>query len=408
MSRFERMRRTAYRLALRIVVAQLAFMFGLTFVESLRKKRRSLTRFPTKPPIPVQVDRDEVRVFSYGKDLYHAMIQAIDSAEHHVYFETYIWKGDVWGRRLKEALCRAAERGVRVYAIWDGFANLVVNPKFYSFPDSVQAMRFPVLTQLVMRRDWGRDHRKLLTIDGRIGFIGGYNVGTLYATGWRDTHVEVRGPSVAELDNAFIDFWNANRRRRQPRIADCPRRAWFSQLRVQRNVPQTWVYPIRNMYLEAIDRAQQRIWLTHAYLIPDNDLVAALRQAVHRGVDVRIIVPERSNHVVADWLSRGYYSRLLRDGVRLFLYQDAMVHSKTATIDGAWSTIGTANLDSLSLRGNYEINLEVTDVGLAQHMEELFELDLSNCYELKPGEWRARSWLAKATEVFLSPWRHLL
>ena len=161
------------------------------------------------------------------------------------------------------------------------------------------------------------------------------------------------------------------------------------------------------MYLEAIDRASERIWLTHAYLIPDEDLVAALRAAVNRGVDVRIIVPARSNHVVADWLSRGYYSRLLQSGVRLFLYQAAMVHSKTGTIDGHWSTIGTANLDRLSLWGNYEVNLEITDKGVAHHMEAVFQVDQSNCIELTETRWEQRSWIAKATEAFLSPWRPL-
>nr|WP_231980627.1 phospholipase D-like domain-containing protein [Tessaracoccus coleopterorum] len=157
------------------------------------------------------------------------------------------------------------------------------------------------------------------------------------------------------------------------------------------------------MYLEAIDRAQERIWLTHAYLLPDDDFVAALRDAARRGVDVRIIVPERSNHVVADWLSRGFYDLLLRSGIRLFLYQDAMVHAKTGTIDGHWATIGTANLDRLSLWGNYEVNLEITDPGLAAQMEDIYRVDLSNCFELDEERWRARSLVAKATEAFLSP-----
>lgn len=402
-----RARRAFSRWALRLVLAQLAFMIGMTFVEALRKKRRASPRFPTAEPKSLTIADDEVAVYSYGQDLFEAMLCAIDSATDHVYFETYIWKDDDWGTRIKDALIRAAERGAEVYVIWDGFANLVVNPYFYSFPPGIYAMRHPVLTQLFVHRDWGRDHRKLLTVDGKIGFVGGYNIGSLYATGWRDTHARIIGPSVAELDNAFIDFWNIFRRpRRHPMIARNLKRSWFGTIRVQRNVPSMWVYPIRNMYLEAIDRAQHRIWLTHAYLIPDDDLVQALRQAVHRGVDVRVIVPERSNHVVADWLSRGHYTRLLRSGIRLFLYQDAMVHSKTATIDGAWSTIGTANLDALSLRGNYEVNLEVTDAALAHRLEELFELDLSNCYELQLDAWCRRSPLAKATEIFLRPWRH--
>ena len=127
------------------------------------------------------------------------------------------------------------------------------------------------------------------------------------------------------------------------------------------------------MYLDAIDRASHHIYLTHAYFIPDTDVLSALIRAARRGVDVRIIIPAESNHIVADWLSRGFYSHLLRSGIRLLLYQGAMVHAKTATIDGQWSTIGTANIDRLSLLGNYEINMEVFNTDVARQMEEIFD-----------------------------------
>lgn len=404
MTRIDRLRSHVYRGAVLIIIGQILAMLGLTFVESLRKKRRSAKAFPTSRPQPIVVDDNELQVYTYGQDLYEDMIRAIDEAQEKVCFETYIWKADDWGHRVKDALVRAANRGVEVYVIWDAFANLVVDPRFYRFPEHIHTLRFPLLRGLWGPRNWGRDHRKLLVVDEEIGFIGGYNVGDLYATGWRDTHVRIVGPDAAELDNAFTDFWNDHRRRHAPRLEDNRRRGWFGRIRVHRNTPRIAVYPIRNLYLEAIDRAQEKIWLTHAYFIPDDDLVSALRQAARRGVDVRIIVPERSNHVVADWLSRGHYSRLLHAGIRLFLYQDAMVHSKTATIDEAWVTIGTANLDRLSLMGNYEINLDLTDRDVARHMEEIFEMDLTNCYELTLEKWESRGLLAKATETFLSPW----
>ncbi|SDL38353.1 phospholipase D-like domain-containing protein [Tessaracoccus oleiagri] len=405
MSRLERLRRIVSRTTLTIVIGQILAMAALTALEGFRKKRRRAVRFPTSVPEPLDVDGDEVTVYTYGENLYNAMVEAIDGARERVFFETYIWKSDTWGRRIKDALIRAADRGVEVYVCWDAFGNMVVDPKFYRFPSHVHTLRFPLIHGLVGPQNWGRNHRKLMTVDGRIGFLGGYNIGSLYATGWRDTHARIVGPSVSELDNAYIDFWNAHRSKRQPVIDENPERSWFGQIRLHRNTPRISVYPIRNMYLEAIDRATERIWLTHAYLLPDDDLVAALRDAARRGVDVRIIVPERSNHVVADWLSRGFYARLLRSGIRLYMYQDAMVHAKTATIDGTWSTIGTANLDRLSLLGNYEVNLDITDFALAEHMEKVFAMDQANCYELRLEDWERRSWVAKLTEVFLSPWR---
>ena len=399
-------RRLLNRVTLGLFLAQVATMVLLTVLESFRKKQRKLRRFPVTAPESLHVNRNEVTVYTYGADLYDAMIAAIDAATDHVYFETYIWKGDEAGQRFVDALARAADRGVDVYAVWDQFGNLVVPRSFYrSIPESINTFAYPALPKPWSIHTWGFDHRKLMTVDGRVGFVGGYNIGSLYATGWRDTHCRVVGADVAELENAFIDFWNMYAGKRHERIERNPHRGWQSQLRVHRNSPRLSVYPIRNMYLEAIDRATERIWLTHAYLIPDDDFVAALRDAAQRGVDVRIIVPAQSNHVVADWLSRGFYGNLLDSGIRLFLYQQAMVHSKTATIDGVWSTIGTANLDRVSLMGNYEVNLEVTDPEVAQFMEKVFRRDESNCIEVSADRWQGRSLAAKATEALLSPWR---
>jgi cardiolipin synthase len=161
------------------------------------------------------------------------------------------------------------------------------------------------------------------------------------------------------------------------------------------------------MYLEAIDRATSRVMLTHAYFIPDPDLTRSLLNAAERGVEVSIIVPDESNHALADWLSRGCYDDLLVGGVKLFLYQNAMIHSKTATIDGVWSTVGTANLDHLSLAGNYEINVEMFSDEVARTLEQVFANDLQNCVELTTNHWRTRSLTARLSERAISPLRSL-
>ncbi len=397
------------RLGVAVLLGQVAAVVTLLTMENYRKKRRKARAFPWTSARPLTVGPDEVTVYSYGEDLFAHMLEAIEGAREVIHFETFIWKNDAVGRRFKDAFARAADRGVQVNVIWDEFANLVVPRSFFQMPENINAMRHPAMPVPWSPKSWGRNHRKLMVVDHDIGFIGGYNIGDLYATGWRDTHARIIGPGVKELENAFIDFWNLHvRGRGLKKLPDDIRRGWGSNIRLHRNMPRLSVFPIRNMYLEAMDRASERIWLTHAYLIPDDDLVAALRDAVERGVDVRIIVPAQSNHVVADWLSRGYYDDLLRSGIRLFLYQGAMVHSKTATIDGAWATIGTANLDRLSLRGNYEVNLEILDEGLAAQMEEIFDLDQHNTSELSLEKWRTRSWMAKGTELLLRPGRPLL
>ena len=401
------------RVLLSVLGFQVLLAVVLTLVDSYRRRGKKPSPFPTTDPRSVPIGDGAVTTYTFGQDLYDDMLAAIEGAQRRILFETYIWKGDEVGERFKRALSEAAGRGVEVYAIYDSFANLVVDPRFKRFGPRLRVLAYPVYTagwRFFDLRRYGRDHRKILVVDDEVGFVGGYNIGTAYATEWRDTHVRITGPGVWDLGRAFADFWNLHRRPRHgPRPLLLEAAAdWEPRIRVHRNVPRLWMFPIRGMYLEAISRASTRIWMTHAYFIPDDDFAAALCDAAGRGVDVRLLVPRTSNHVVADWLSRGFYGELLAAGVRIFRYQGAMVHAKTATVDGRWSTIGTANVDRLSMTGNYEVNVEVIDPGLAAEMERIFECDLTNTEELTATEWQARGVHKRFTEAVLRPFRPLL
>ena len=257
-------------------------------------------------------------------------------------------------------------------------------------------------------RSYARDHRKILVVDGATAFVGGYNIGDPYATQWRDTHARVTGPSAGELENVFVDFWNNHRPGRLSEIPNTGARTWDRRISVHRNDPPLLMFPIRSTYLEAIDRAQHHIYLTHAYFIPDRVILRGLLTAAARGVDVCILLPETSNHIVADWLARGYYEECLAGGIRLLRYQAMMVHAKTATIDGVWATVGTANMDRLSMVGNFEVNVEIYDEVLAGHMERIFAADAAQARELTVLEWRRRPLLEKLAEAILLPLRPLL
>ena len=393
----------------------MALGIGMSLVDSYRRRGKKPKPFPTTPPTSVDVGEGTITTYTFGQDLYADMLAAIEGAQRQVLFETYIWKGDAVGERFKAALAAAADRGVEVYCIYDGFANLVVSPRFKRFPPSMKVLRYPVYGagwRFFDLRRYGRDHRKVLVVDDKEAYVGGYNIGSAYETEWRDTHVRITGPGVADLRRAFADFWNLHRRRRfraseRPLLVETPS-TWEPHIRLQRNVPRLWMFPIRGMYIEAINRASTNIWMTQAYFIPDQDFVDTMVRAAERGVDVRVLVPLKSNHVVADWISRGYYAQLLHAGVRVMRYRDAMVHAKTCTIDGSWSTVGTANVDRLSLSGNYEINVEVIDSSLAKALEEIFAVDETNCLELTLAEWEARDLHRKFTEFVLAPLRPLL
>ena len=409
------MLRVVRRSLLGLLGLQFGLAIALSVVDSYRRRNKKPKPFPVTDKRSVPVGDGEITTYTFGQHLYDDMLAAIEGASRQILFETYIWKGDEIGEQFKAALIAAAERGVRVYCIYDGFANLVVSPRFKHFPASLRVLRYPIGPSGFRFWDlsrYGRDHRKLLVVDDEVAFLGGYNIGTAYATEWRDTHVRLTGPAVWDLKRAFADFWNLNRRRifsrsEQPLLLETESH-WEPEIRIHRNVPRQWSFPIRSMYLEAISRSTQRVWLTTAYFLPDQDFVDALIAAAQRGVDVRILLPLKSNHIVADWISRGYYSQLLASGARILRFKDAMVHAKTATIDGNWATVGTANIDRLSLQGNYEINLEVIEPEFAAEMERIFLADQTNCLELTLGEWEARDLHRKFTEMVLAPLRPLL
>ncbi|WP_246360284.1 phospholipase D-like domain-containing protein, partial [Nocardioides massiliensis] len=187
------------RVLMTVFGLQLLLAISLTLVDSYRRRGKRPAKFPVTPPTAVEVEGGTVTTYTFGQDLYDDMLEAIAGARSRILFETYIWKGDAVGERFKRALTEAAERGVDVYVIYDGFANLVVPRRFKRFSPALRVLEFPVynagLRPFDLRR-YGRDHRKILVVDDQVGFVGGYNVGTAYATEWRDTHCRITGPGV--------------------------------------------------------------------------------------------------------------------------------------------------------------------------------------------------------------------
>jgi cardiolipin synthase A/B len=401
------LRRIALRAFVALTAVQAAIVGVLVAMDEIRKRRQGPREgFPWADQPEVEIESGDLglKLYPFGVELYDAMLEAIEAAERHIYVGTFIWKGDEVGRRFVEALAKRAREGVRVCVIFDGLANVFVPPSFKRFPQEIHTLHFRPLwgpAKLANPRNIFRYHRHLMAVDGSVAFLGGYNIGSLYAAGWRDTQVRVRGVGAHEVENDFVDFWNAHRSPDLPELEHSGPRDWDPSTIFHRNDPYMRIFPIRAMYLEAIDRANRHIYLTHAYFIPDRAMRKGLVDAVKRGVDVQVLVPEHSNHVTADWLARRHFYELLEAGVRVFLYRHIMIHSKTATVDGVWSTVGSANIDRYSLLGNYEINLEVYSRRFADQMEKMFELDKTNARELTLEEWKNRPLPAKAVERVL-------
>ena len=405
---FSNLRSLGLRAFAALTAVQILLVGVLVTLAELRKRRQGpREEFPwiDQPEVELESGESRLKLYPYGVRLYEAMLEEIERAEQKIFVGTFIWKGDEVGRRFVEALAKKACEGVRVCVIFDGLANAVVPPSFKRFPEEIHTLHFRPLwgpANLANPRNVFRYHRHLMAVDGRVAFLGGYNIGSLYAASWRDTHVGVRGVGAREVENDFVDFWNAHRTPELPKLDHAGKRSWDPAAVFHRNDPFMRIFPIRAMYLEAIDRANEHVYLTHAYFIPDRAMRSGLADAARRGVDVQVLVPEHSNHVTADWLGRRHFHELLRAGVRIFRYRHIMIHSKTATIDGVWSTVGSANIDRYSLLGNYEINLEVHSQRFAAQMERMFELDKTNACEMTLGEWERRPLPAKVVERVLA------
>lgn len=398
-----------------LAAAQATAIVAIHTVDRMRRRRvpGGVRGFPTLPPTDTQVTDNVVRTYTEGTSLYEDMLEAINSAQHTVMFESYIWRADTTGQRFKDALIAAARRGVNVFIIYDGFGSFNQGFSFFRLPKlpTLHVRRFPTIRSGLFTlsiRNTGRDHRKILVVDSSVGFVGGYNIGDPFGFEWRDTHVRITGPAVWELENGFTDFWNHFKHTNQPGLPDKGAKEWSSKITGAFNQPSRMLFPVRGLYIDAMDRATQSIHITSAYFIPDREILQALVRARRRGVTVEILIPEYSNHIMADWVAWPYYGDLLREGVKIWLYQHAMVHSKTMTVDGRWSTIGTANIDRLSMQGNFEVNMQFHSRDLALRMEQIFAKDLSTARLLTIEEWERRPLIARFVERLLSPFEYVV
>ena len=407
------LRRRGLKTLALLAAAEAAVLAAVEIFETVRRKY--LWQQPPKEGFPWE-EQPEVELESggeylklypdYGR-LYEDMLAEIEAAEDHVFIETFMWLDDEVGRRFVDTLARKAREGVRVYAIFDELANLSQPSSFKDFPDEIHTLRFRSFSgpaDALNPRTLHRDHRKILAVDGRVAFAGGFNIGELF-TRWRGTHFRLRGPQVHELERTFIGFWNTHRPDGLPEIPPTGERSWNPALVFHSNDPYHHTHPIRDLYLRNIDKAREYVRLTSAYFTPGPTLRNKLMDAARRGVDVQVLIPKYSNHPFVDWVSRPHMGEMLEAGIKVFTYNEFMVHAKTATIDGEWSTVGSANLDSLSLFGLHETNLEIYSARIAERLEAMFELDKTNAEELTLEEWRSRPLPVRAVEGAFVPLR---
>jgi cardiolipin synthase A/B len=314
---------------------------------------------------------------------------------------------------------------VRVNLLYDGVGSLGTPVEYFERlrQAGVQVCEYAPVNPLRATRGWqlnNRDHRKILVVDGATGFTGGINISSVYLSGsfarrrkppvqdgWRDTHVEVRGPAVHDLQQLFVQTW-------EDQCGGMDQADYFPTIRpagdkvVRVIAGQPGDNEVYAALLSAIERAQRSVYLTVGYFVPDPRTLEALERAALRGVDVRLALPGVSDFWAPLHAGRSHYSRLLASGVRIYERRDALLHAKTAVIDGVWSTVGSTNVDWRSFALNAEANVEVLDAAFAARMQELFWTDLQHSVEITATAWESRSAGQRLKEWFARQWEYLL
>lgn len=335
-----------------------------------------------------------VEIHHSGDATYDAIVAAVDGARDHVHVEYYIYEADAAGERLREALVRARKRGVEVRVLVDAVGSPRAGDRFFS--PLVEAgglfRRFqpPRLGLRSFRFFNFRTHRKIVVVDGVVGFTGGMNLSACHSESlsrgecWRDTHLELEGAAVGDLQRTFVENWvyaggdSPTTRRYFPESAE-----GTELVQILRSGPDREVFPIHTFFFAAIATAERRVLLTTPYLVPDESTLAALKSAVLRGVSVTILVPSRGDSALVQAAARSYFEELLEAGCKIHSYDKCMLHAKTLVVDDALACVGTANFDNRSFRLNFEVMAVLYGKKYASELAERFAKDLEDAHEVK-------------------------
>lgn len=346
---------------------------------------------------------NKVTLLVDGPATYAAMFKAIENARVNINLESYIFEDDATGRKFADLLLQKQAAGVQVNLIYDSIGSSNTTAAFFQRlrDGGIQVVEFNQINPLKAHGKWGliqRDHRKILITDGKLAIVGGVNISQVYSSGvsrkkvavkpalpWRDTDVQIEGPGVAEFQKLFLDTWV---NQKGPELAGP---SYFPHLeekgtalvRAVGSTPGETNRLTFVAYVSAITFAEHSVHLTNAYFIPDDQILKAFTDAARRGVDVKLILPSTTDSRLALDAQQYNYSRLLKGGVKVYERRKALLHAKTAVIDGVWSTVGSTNMDDWSFVSNDEVNAVILSREVAVEMEEMFAKDLAASDEIR-------------------------
>ena len=381
---------------------------------------------------------NQVQLLQDGPATYQSMLAAISAARDHINMETYILDDDPIGQRFAQALIDKQKQGVQVNLIHDSAGTFSTPREFFKrLTDAgVRVLEYNPINPMLARKDWElnqRDHRKLLVVDGITAFLGGINISSVYSGGssgkavkararaaaatgaaetlaWRDTHLRLQGPVVAELQKLFLETWVLQK------AEPLTPKKWFpppvsSGRQVVRAIGSSPEEPYSLIYatlLSALASAETSVNVTNAYFVPDPQLLLTLEAAARRGVDVKLILPSQTDSWLVLYAGHNYYDRLLRAGVKIYERRGVVLHSKTALIDGVWATVGSTNLDWRSFLHNRELNAVVLGAEFGSQVQAMFDKDLAESEAITLEQWQQRPAAKRAKELFARLWEYWL
>jgi cardiolipin synthase len=357
---------------------------------------------------------NRVQVLVNGEQKFPAVLKALRAAKNHIHIEYYIFEDEKIGNQIKDILIQKAKEGVQVRFIYDDFGSRSIRKDIVPELIAAGVKAFPfykIFFMTLANRLNYRNHRKIIVIDGAIGFTGGINVSDRYINYkdqpdelfWRDTHVMISGPGVYYLQYLFICDWNFCSEHELAPDDDffrCGQPSGDSGALVQiaASGPDSDDPTILFAFIKAIGLAERDILITTPYFIPGDTLLDALTVAALSGVKVKLLVPEKSDSKMVDFAARSYYGNLLRSGVEIYRYKKGFIHSKTMVSDGLLSVIGTANMDHRSFELNFEVNSVIYDEEIGRQLTEIFYDDLKSSEQIVRAEWETRPFLKELPE----------
>ncbi|WP_295768721.1 cardiolipin synthase [uncultured Mucilaginibacter sp.] len=350
---------------------------------------------------------NKVKLLINGEEKFKEVLHALKQAKHHIHIEYYIYEDGDIGEQIKEVLIEKAREGVEVRFIYDDFGSRSIRSSLVDEIKQAGVEAYPfyrILFLALANRLNYRNHRKIIVIDGHTAFTGGINVSDRYINPpehtdklyWRDTHLRIDGPGSYFLQYLFIGDWNfCSGKYLEPNPGYFNLNAEGDNdvtVQVVGSGPDSEFSTILLSLLSAISQAKSKICITTPYFIPGDSLIDALTMAVLSGVEVTLLVPQRSDSLFVDYAAKSYYDDLLDAGVKIYQYTKGFIHAKTMVVDGKLCIVGTANMDYRSFDLNFEVNTIIYDETTARQLEDVFKADLKNSVQIDAAVWEQRPW----------------